>query len=64
MMGRGWHRPRRHRAAGLNDRNDYALEAAKRYPNRFGIMARSAGRPESAALLADMEAAAGSSACA
>ena len=25
---------------GLNDRNDYALEAVKRYPNRFGIMGR------------------------
>ena len=24
----------------LNDRNDYALEAVKRYPNRFGIMGR------------------------
>ena len=24
----------------LNDRNDYALEAAKRYPNRFGVMGR------------------------
>ena len=23
---------------GLNDRNDYALEAAKRYPNRFEVM--------------------------
>ena len=25
---------------GLNDRNDYALEAARRYPNRFGVMGR------------------------
>ena len=25
---------------GVNDRNDYALEAAKRYPNRFGVMGR------------------------
>jgi predicted TIM-barrel fold metal-dependent hydrolase len=34
------------------DRNDYALEAAKRYPNRFGIMGRIAlEKPESAALL-------------
>jgi predicted TIM-barrel fold metal-dependent hydrolase len=24
----------------VNDRNDYALEAARRYPNRFGIMGR------------------------
>jgi predicted TIM-barrel fold metal-dependent hydrolase len=24
----------------LNDRNDYALEAAKRYPNRFAVMGR------------------------
>ena len=24
----------------LNDRNDYALEAAERYPNRFGVMGR------------------------
>ena len=24
----------------LNDRNDYALEAARRYPNRFGVMGR------------------------
>src|ERR1051325_1002224 len=22
----------------VNDRNDYALEAARRYPNRFGVM--------------------------
>src|SRR5918911_1410318 len=34
------------------DRNDYALEAAKRYPKRFGIMGRIAlEKPESAALL-------------
>lgn len=34
------------------DRNDYALEAAKRYPNRFGVMGRIAlEKPESAALL-------------
>jgi L-fuconolactonase len=37
---------------GLNDRNDYALEAAKRYPNRFGIMGRILLQdPKSAALL-------------
>src|SRR5215207_8960440 len=24
----------------LNDRNDYALEAARRYPNRFAVMGR------------------------
>src|SRR6266850_1451221 len=37
---------------GLNDRNDYALEAAKRYPNRFGIMGRVRLQdPKSAALL-------------
>jgi predicted TIM-barrel fold metal-dependent hydrolase len=36
----------------LNDRNDYALEAAKRYPNRFGIMGRIRLQdPKSAALL-------------
>jgi predicted TIM-barrel fold metal-dependent hydrolase len=36
----------------LNDRNDYALEAAGRYPNRFGIMGRIALQdPKSAALL-------------
>jgi len=34
------------------DRNDYALEAAKRYPNRFAVMGRIAlQKPESAALL-------------
>jgi predicted TIM-barrel fold metal-dependent hydrolase len=34
------------------DRNDYAIEAAKRYPARFGIMGRIAvEKPESAALL-------------
>ena len=33
------------------DRNDYALEAAKRYPNRFAVMGRIAlEKPESAAL--------------
>ena len=33
------------------DRNDYALEAAKRYPNRFAVMGRIAlDKPESAAL--------------
>ncbi len=38
--------------AGLNDRNDYALEAAKRYPNRFAVMGRIALQdPKSAALL-------------
>jgi hypothetical protein len=37
---------------GLNDRNDYALEAAKRYPNRFGVMGRIRLQdPKSAALL-------------
>ena len=37
---------------GLNDRNDYALEAAKRYPNRFAIMGRvPLHDPKSAALL-------------
>jgi predicted TIM-barrel fold metal-dependent hydrolase len=37
---------------GLNDRNDYALEAARRYPNRFGIMGRVRLQdPKSAALL-------------
>jgi predicted TIM-barrel fold metal-dependent hydrolase len=36
----------------LNDRNDYALEAARRYPNRFGVMGRiSLQDPKSAALL-------------
>ena len=36
----------------LNDRNDYALEAAKRYPNRFGVMGRiKLQDPKSAALL-------------
>ncbi len=36
----------------LNDRNDYALEAAKRYPNRFGVMGRVPLQdPKSAALL-------------
>ena len=34
------------------DRNDYALEAAKRYPDRFAIMGRIAlANPESAALI-------------
>ncbi len=34
------------------DRNDYALEAAKRYPDRFAVMGRiSLEKPESAALL-------------
>jgi len=37
---------------GLNDRNDYALEAARRYPNRFAIMGRvPLHDPKSAALL-------------
>jgi len=37
---------------GLNDRNDYALEAAKRYPGRFGVMGRIPLQdPKSAALL-------------
>src|SRR5262249_35979549 len=36
----------------LNERNDYALEAAKRYPNRFGVMGRIRLQdPKSAALL-------------
>ena len=34
------------------DRNDYALEAAKRYPNRFAVMGRiPLKNPKSAALL-------------
>jgi len=38
--------------AGVNDRNDYALEAAKRYPNRFAVMGRIRLQdPKSAALL-------------
>ena len=37
---------------GLNDRNTYALEAAKRYPNRFAVMGRiPLEDPKSAALL-------------
>jgi len=37
---------------GLNDRNDYALEAARRYPDRFGVMGRIPLQdPKSAALL-------------
>jgi predicted TIM-barrel fold metal-dependent hydrolase len=36
----------------LNDRNDYALEAHKRYPNRFAVMGRIPLQdPKSAALL-------------
>jgi predicted TIM-barrel fold metal-dependent hydrolase len=36
----------------LNDRNDYALEAVKRYPGRFAVMGRiSLQNPRSAALL-------------
>jgi predicted TIM-barrel fold metal-dependent hydrolase len=36
----------------LNDRNDYALEAARRYADRFGVMGRIALQdPKSAALL-------------
>lgn len=36
----------------LNDRNDYALEAARRYPDRFGVMGRIALEdPKSVALL-------------
>ena len=36
----------------LNDRNDYALEAAKRYPDRFAVMGRIRLQdPKSAALL-------------
>jgi predicted TIM-barrel fold metal-dependent hydrolase len=38
--------------AGVNDRNDYALEAAKRYPNRFAVMGRIPLQdPKSVALL-------------
>jgi predicted TIM-barrel fold metal-dependent hydrolase len=38
--------------AGVNDRNDYALEAAKRYPSRFAVMGRiHLQDPKSAALL-------------
>src|SRR5262245_61297702 len=37
---------------GLNDVNSYALEAAKRYPNRFAVMGRIPLQdPQSAALL-------------
>ncbi len=37
---------------GLNDRNEVALDAAKRYPNRFAVMGRIPLRdPKSAALL-------------
>ena len=37
---------------GLNDRNTYALEAARRYPNRFAVMGRIPLQdPKSAALL-------------
>ena len=37
---------------GLDDRNDYALEAAKRYPDRFAVMGRIPLQdPKSAALL-------------
>jgi predicted TIM-barrel fold metal-dependent hydrolase len=37
---------------GINDRNDYALEAATRYPNRFAVMGRiKLQDPKSAALL-------------
>jgi predicted TIM-barrel fold metal-dependent hydrolase len=36
------------------DRNDYAIEAAKRYPTRFGIMGRiPVEKPQSASLLAN-----------
>ena len=38
--------------AGVNDRNDYALEAAKRHPTRFAVMGRIRLQdPKSAALL-------------
>ncbi len=38
--------------AGVNDRNDYALEAARRYPTRFAVMGRIRLQdPKSAALL-------------
>ena len=37
---------------GLNDNNSYALEAARRHPNRFAVMGRiPLEKPESAALL-------------
>jgi predicted TIM-barrel fold metal-dependent hydrolase len=39
---------------GLNDRNDYALEAVRKHPNRFAVMGRIALKdPKSAALLPD-----------
>src|SRR5256714_1698646 len=41
---------------GLNDRNDYALEAARRYPDRFGVMGRIPLQdPKSAALLPTLD---------
>src|SRR5262249_22247124 len=46
------------------DRNDYAIEAAKRYPPRFGIMGRIAvEKPQSAALLSKWREQPGCSAC-
>jgi hypothetical protein len=37
---------------GLNDNNSYALEAARRYPNRFAVMGRiPLQNPKSAELL-------------
>jgi predicted TIM-barrel fold metal-dependent hydrolase len=35
------------------DRNDYGLEAAQRYPKRFGVMGRIPMKPDSAKLLPD-----------
>jgi len=57
--GRGWHDRVVIVPPGLNDRNDYALEAAKRYPNRFGIMAAFGWKTRNRGAAADMEAAAG-----
>ena len=58
--GRSWRRPRRDRAAVWpSDRNDYALEAAKRYPDRFAVMGRiPLQESEIGRAAADMEAAA------
>jgi predicted TIM-barrel fold metal-dependent hydrolase len=42
---------------GLNDNNSYALEAARRHPNRFAVMGRiPLEKPESAALLSKWKA--------
>ena len=51
----------------VGDRNDYALEAARRYPGRFAVMGRlPLNKPEAAAQLANVEGAArhAGSACA